>query len=306
MVDLQTLIHLQITIILLIAAGYILTKSGVLDSSSRTPFTNLLIDFVLPCNIIVSFMMDFNKDILLSCLAVLLVSCGIQILAAFFGKFFFPHTSPRELAVLHYGMIVSNAGFVGFPIILGMYGEKGLLFASIYLIPQRIVMWSAGVTCFTGTRGTGVIRKILTHPCIVSVEIGMVLMIFQISLPVGLDNAIRHSSNCTTALSMLVIGIILSEVPLKEIFSKKILWFCVMRLIVFPIIVLFACRLLSMDSLVTGVCTVLSGMPAAASVAIVPEKYGGDSEYGVKIVCSSILLSLITIPAIGMLAAHIV
>ncbi len=306
MVDLQTLIQLQITIILLIAAGYFLTKLGVLDSSSRTPFTNLLIDFVLPCNIIVSFMIDFNREILMSCLTVLLVSCGIQILAAFFGKYFFPHTRQRELAILHYGMIVSNAGFVGFPIVLGMYGEKGLLFASIYLIPQRIVMWSAGVTCFTGTRGKGVIRKIITHPCIVSVGIGLILMIFQISLPSGLNNAIQHSSNCTTALSMFVIGIILSQVPLKEVFSKKIFWFCFVRLILFPLIVLGICKVLSMDSLVTGVCTVLSGMPAAASVAIVPEKYGGDSEYGVKVVCSSILLSLITIPAIGMLADKII
>lgn len=306
MVDFQTLVHLQITIILLIAAGYILIKLRVLDYSSRTPFTNLLIDFVLPCNIIVSFMMEFNKEILMSCLTVLLVSMAIQVIAVFGGKIFFPHTPDRELAVLRYGIIVSNAGFVGFPIILGMYGEKGLLFASIYLIPQRIVMWSAGVTCFTGTRGTGVLRKILTHPCIVSVGIGMILMIFQISLPAGLSDAIKHSGNCTTGLSMLVIGIILSEVPLKEIFSKKILWFCLIRLIVFPVIVLAACLLFSLDSLVTGVCTVLSGMPAAASVAIVPEKYGGDSEYGVKIVCSSILFSLITIPAIGLLAEHIV
>ncbi|WRK52693.1 hypothetical protein SD457_20850 [Coprobacillaceae bacterium CR2/5/TPMF4] len=31
---------------------------------------------------------------------------------------------------------------MGSPLIQGLYGLDGILFASIYLIPQRIVMWS--------------------------------------------------------------------------------------------------------------------------------------------------------------------
>jgi predicted permease len=43
---------------------------------------------------------------------------------------------------LRYSIICSNAGFLGNPIAEGVFGGVGLMFASIYLIPQRIMMWS--------------------------------------------------------------------------------------------------------------------------------------------------------------------
>ena len=79
MVDMSNLLNLQITIFSLMLAGYILTKTGVLSADARKPFSNLLINFILPCNILTSFMMEFNEKILLDCLAILIVSICIQI-----------------------------------------------------------------------------------------------------------------------------------------------------------------------------------------------------------------------------------
>lgn len=50
---------------------------------------------------------------------------------------------------LEYGIICSNAGFLGNPIAEGMYGIEGLVLASIYLIPKRIMMWSSGLAIFS-------------------------------------------------------------------------------------------------------------------------------------------------------------
>ena len=67
-----------------------------------------------------------------------------------------------------------------------MFGGVGLLLTSAYLIPQRIVMWSMGVSYFMQddaaaslgerTRHRAVLRKTLTHPCILAVFVGMALM----------------------------------------------------------------------------------------------------------------------------------
>ena len=301
MIDMTNLLNLQITIFLLMLAGYILTKTGVLSADARKPLSSLLINFILPCNIITSFMMEFNEQILFDCLAILIVSVCIQISMIFVSKYLYPGTAQQQLPVLRYGTIVSNAGFMGNPIAQGLYGDQGLLYASIYLIPMRAVMWSFGVTCFTGTKGKGVLKKILTHPCIVAVFIGMVLMITQLPLPKGLEQAIRYSGNANTALSMIIIGNILAEVKASEISDRKAWWFCMIRLAVIPVFVLISCNLTGVEELVKQVSVVLAGMPAAATTAILAAKYDSDAHFAAKIVFLSTLLSMLSVPLLCIL-----
>ena len=127
MVDMHSMIDLQITIFLLMIAGYVMTKLKILPPESKKPLTDLVIDFVLPCNIIVSFMIDMNREVLVSCFAVLCASIVIQIFSAFAGRYFYPVKDKDTLAVLRYGTICSNAGFIGNPVIQGLYGAQGLL-----------------------------------------------------------------------------------------------------------------------------------------------------------------------------------
>ena len=296
MIDMSNLLNLQITIFSLMLAGYLLTKLNVLSAEARTPLSNLLINFILPCNIITSFIMEFNKKIMMDCLSIFIVSLVIQAVVVITSKYFYSKTNTRQLPVLQYGTIVSNAGFMGSPIAQGLYGDQGLLYASIYLIPMRAVMWSFGVTCFTKTKGKGVLKKILTHPCIVAVFIGMFLMITQIQLPKGIEQTIRYAGNANTALSMIVIGNILAEVKASELLDLKAWWFCLVRLLIIPLLVFAGCCFSGVDELVKQVSVVLAGMPAAATTAILASKYDGDAQFAAKIIFLSTLLSMISVP----------
>ncbi len=301
MVDMSNLLNLQITIFCLMAAGYILTKNRILSADARKPLSNLLINFILPCNMITSFLMEFNHKILMDCLVILIVSICIQVFAVLTSKYFYPKTTDSKLPVLRYGTIASNAGFMGNPIAQGLYGDQGLLYASIYLIPMRTVMWSFGVACFTGTKGKGVVKKILTHPCIIAVFIGLFLMITQIQLPKGIEQTLRYAGNANTALSMILIGNILAEVHASEILDTKAWWYCVVRLAIIPVIVLITCNLAGIDEMVKQVSVVLSGMPAAATTAILAAKYDGDTHFAAKIVFISTLLSMLSVPLLCIL-----
>ena len=301
MVDMSNLLNLQITIFFLMAAGFILTKLQILSADARKPLSNLLINFILPCNMITSFLMEFNQKILMDCLVILIVSICIQVFAVLTSKYFYPKTTDSKLPVLRYGTIASNAGFMGNPIAQGLYGDQGLLYASIYLIPMRTVMWSFGVACFTGTKGKGVIKKILTHPCIIAVFIGLFLMITQIQLPKGIEQTLRYAGNANTALSMILIGNILAEVHASEILDTNAWWYCVVRLAIIPIIVLITCNFAGIDEMVKQVSVVLSGMPAAATTAILAAKYDGDTHFAAKIVFISTLLSMLSVPLLCIL-----
>ncbi|WP_296879612.1 AEC family transporter [Thomasclavelia sp.] len=298
MVDFNNLIDLQIEIFILIFIGYILRKLNIISKENRKSVTDLVIDIILPANIICSFMIEMNQEIIISGLTILIVSIVIQLACQFLGKYFFNKATARQQSVLQYGTICSNAGFMGSPLIQGLYGLDGLLFASIYLIPQRIVMWSGGVACFSDAKGKDVIKKVITHPCIVAVFIGMVLMISQVQLPNFITVSIQSLSNCTMALSMIVIGGILAEIRFKDVLNKLTIYYSVIRLLVIPILVLIPCVLLSLPPLVTAVATVLAGMPAGSTTAILAEKYQGDAKLAVEIVFLSTALSLFTIPVL--------
>lgn len=304
MAALDALLRLQSTIFLLIAAGYVLTKLGVLPLTARKPLTDLIIDFILPCNIIVSFLIEFNAQILRDCLAVFVVSAVIQAAVFVISRPLCRRLLPGpEQPVWQYGLLVSNAGFLGSPIAEGMYGPQGLLYASIYLVPMRMMMWSVGVACFAGggIKGRGVLKKTLTHPCIVAVLLGLLLMLTQLPLPAGLEAALRAASSCNTALCMLVIGNILAEVDPRDVLHGKSLLYCLLRLVVLPLLVLAGCRLAALEPLVTAVSVVLTGMPAAATTAILAARYEKAERQAVALVFLSTLGSLVTVPALALL-----
>ena len=179
MVDFNNLMDLQFEIFILMIIGYILRKTNIISKEHRKSLTDLVIYIVLPANIIYSFMIKMDTQIIKSGLTILIVSIIIQFACQVFGKYFFIKATKRQQSVLQYGTICSNAGFMGSPLIQGLYGLDGLLFASIYLIPQRIVMWSGGVACFTNAKGKDVIKKVITHPCIIAVFIGLFIMIVR-------------------------------------------------------------------------------------------------------------------------------
>ena len=293
----SSLINLQGMLFLLVAAGVILRKLGILPDSAKQVLTDLVIDLILPCNIISSFLIEFNMDILKGFAAILLIATLIQFGCLIIANTFYNKEPDRRKKVLQYGTVCSNAGFMGNPIAEGVYGAEGLMYASIFLVPQRIVMWSAGVSYFTESpdRKT-VVKKVLTHPCIVAVYIGLFFMVTQISMPVFLENTIRNVGGCTTAVSMILIGTILAEVKAGSIFDKGIMKYTLIRLFFIPFLVFNCCRFFPVRPMISGVSVLLTGMPAGSTTAILAAKYDGDYIFATKCVVVTTLLSLVTIP----------
>lgn len=294
---LDSLITLQGTLFLLVAMGVILRKRKVIPEEGKAILTDLVLELVLPCNIINSFRMEFNITILMKFLIILLISVGIQFGCMILSHILYRKQPKAKEKVLQYATVCSNAGFMGNPIAEGVFGAAGLMYASVYLIPQRIVMWTAGLSCFTESPDRkSVIKKVATHPCIVAVYIGLALLIFQIPLPDFLGNTIRSVGNCTTALSMILIGAILAEVDIRRLISKTVLFYSAIRLFLIPFLVLIVCSLFHVEALLAGVSVLLAGMPAGSTTAILAAKYDGDYIFATKCVVVSTLLSLFTIP----------
>ena len=247
-------------------------------------------------------MIGFDSNTLKNFGVILLISMLIQVFCAVLAKVLYRRVEPGHRPVLMYATVASNSGFLGNPVAEGVFGSMGLALASVYLIPQRIVMWSAGVSYFTkGSSRKELIKRVATHPCIVAVFLGMLLMLTQVSLPSFLDAALKDIGNCNTAMSMLVIGTILADVKPREMPDKSILLFSGLRLVLIPLAVYAGCLLFRADGLVTGVSVLLAAMPAASTTAILAAKYDGDAVYASKCVVLTTVLSLAVTPVWSMI-----
>ena len=221
----------------------------------------------------------------------------IQIGSSILGMFLYNHYGESRKKVLQYATICSNAGILGNPIAEGIFGQMGMMYASIYVIPQRIFMWSVGLTYFTEAPDKKTLcKKVATHPCILAVVIGFIMMVTQIQLPGVLNVTIKNIAGANTFLAMSLVGVILSRVKLTEIVDRDTIYYGFIRLVFIPLLVYIGCRLAAVDELVTGVSVVLAAMPAASTTAIIASKYKKDETFATRCVVSTTLLSLVTVP----------
>ena len=295
--ELEGLLDLQIMMFLLMALGAYLRKKNIITKDGKNMLTDLVIDVILPCNIVASFCVELEMQTLKASLNVLLISTLLQLLCTFLSAFCYGGVPKEKRVIMQYGTVCSNAAFLGNPVVEGLYGSLGLLYASIYLIPQRIVMWSAGISYFTEQPSKReVLKKVVTHPCIIAVAIGLVLMLTGTPLPGFLDRGIRTLGNCTTAMTMLLIGSILADANCKRLVTPLTLVYSAIRLLGIPLVVMAGCALFHIDATAAGVCVVLAAMPAGSITAILAAKYHGDEVFASQCVVFSTLLSMILLP----------
>ncbi len=293
----EKLLNLQLEMFTMMLVGFVLVKAKVLNQNGKKALTDMVISLFLPANIIKAFMIEFDMQILRAFGVVLIISIVNQIFCMFLGKMLYGGLEQSESKILRYSTISSNAGFLGSPISESVFGSMGLAYASVFLIPQRIVIWGPGVTYFTvASNKKDVVKKAITHPCIVAVVIGILFMFLQIELPVFLNSSLSKLSSACTPLSMMAIGTILAQIDLKNFTNKKICIFTIVRLIGIPLVCYIACKVFRVDALITGVCVLLSAMPAGTGTALLASKYGCNEEFATKTVVFSTVMSLLTAP----------
>jgi len=288
--------------LLMMVCGLILFRRGLITEGGKKSLVNLILYLLLPCNIIKAFAMELSMEELSAMWLVLLVSIGIQLFYVVLTRTLFNRFPAEEKPVYQYATVCSNAGFLGNPISQGVFGDLGLLYASVFLIPQRIVMWTAGVSFFAKPQSRmEVIRKVIFHPCIIAVAIGMIFFLLQIQLPAVLDDTVTGFSQCCTGMTMVYIGTVLGSVDFRTLVSGRQVFFALLRLVLIPAAIYAACLILGIPPLATGVCVLMSAMPAGNTTAILAAKYNACEETAVRCVVFTTALSLISTPVWSMI-----
>jgi malate permease and related proteins len=297
------MLNLQIMLFILMAVGIVVKKVGIITTQNRKSFSNLLINVILPCNIVNSFLsgVEISSELFKNCLLAVVLSAVIQIFVTLANKLLFKGVREERKSVMSYGMICSNSSFIGLPVAESLYGSMGVLYTSLFQIPVRFTMWTAGLALFTDVDRKSAFKKLAKHPCIIAIFVGFILMMLPISLPEVMLNTISSISKCTTPISMFVIGAILADADIKTMFSKDVLYFTFLRLVGLPLFIWLVLKPFHLNSLLVSVCVIMSGMPAGSTTSILADQYGGDSMFASQMTFVSTLLSIVTIPILGLI-----
>ena len=298
-------LQLQVELLLLMIVGYIAKKAKVIDNHQQKGLSELLINIILPANIIKSFISTKNitNEYLFNCFLMILICLLIQLFTLIVFPYFFKRFDKTKSNVMEYGMLVSNSSFIGIPVVEYLYGSIAVTYTAVFQIPLRIFMWTAGVSLFTENKSNfkEKVKLILTHPCIISVVVGFILMVSGINMPLFLNDTIKYLSNSTTPISMLVIGAMLADIDVKHLFDFSTLYFSFLRLVAYPLFLLVVLNIVGVDKLLTEILVLMTAMPCGSTCAILAQKYGYDYEYASKIIFVSSLFSIVTIPIISLL-----
>lgn len=294
--------QIQMILLVYLVCGFLCHQYKIITSSSQQQVTNLTLQMLMPCMVFQSFR-TVTVSLLLQSMSALWISCAVCLFSFLLGKLLYHRFDQNTRSVLRYATLINNAGFAGLPLAQAMYGEQGVLIASIFLIPIRIFMWSAGITMLSSKQSKphALLLKLLKNPNIIAVLLGILRGLLAIDLPDFLDSAITSLSLCVSPLSMILIGVMISQVKPTALFERGVLLYTFVRLLLLPILVLTCMRCLRLDPILTGTCLMLTAMPAATSTALLASQYQADATLAAKLILVSTITSIITAPLLMLL-----
>ncbi|WP_290155335.1 AEC family transporter [uncultured Dubosiella sp.] len=212
------------------------------------------------------------------------------------NRFLYRTWGNGEQICAKYATMVTNASFIGMPIAQSLYGATGLLFASISVLPQRVLMWSYGLSLYTNQKQDVDWRKILFHPCVVSIFIGIGVMAAYgagFVLPEGVSKTLSMVGSCSTPLCLVIIGTIVGRLDWNDLFPWRGFLFSVYRVLFPPAMALLLVWCLLVNTLAKQISILLAAM---STTVILAEKYQKNPKFASQLMVLSTFLSFVSIP----------
>ena len=298
----ERMLNTQALMFIYVVTGIIMAKTRILKHEARSSFIHLLLDITLPCMILNSFNVEIGIDELIAAGEIMIISSSCVLISWITAKIFWRTQSPDRKAVLEFSTLFSNAGNAGMPIVASVFGTEGVFYASFYLLPVRILIWTVGLALFVDSKNSRERMILLAKtPSVVVVFIGIALMFMPFRLPAVLSAAVKNIGDMTGPLSMMLIGAALGESNLREAFDIDALKLTAVRLVVLPLIFLFLFRSFGVQAILWQVAVTLTAMPAAANTEIFAEMYGKDYMFAARCVVLSTVTSLFSVPVLTLL-----
>ncbi|MBC8061774.1 MAG: AEC family transporter [Clostridiaceae bacterium] len=293
------LLNQVIILFLLMSVGIYARKKNYINKKVNKGLSEILLNITFPLLIISSLNIEFSKEMLNTATHLFIYGVILTLVLIIVSKLIYLKMTKRQQAVLKFSSVFSNCSFMGFPILIQQLGSTGSFYGSVFTIVFNLFAFTYGVMLFTGEKDIKGFKKSILNPNIIAIFIGLIIFIFSIKLPYPISKSISLVGSMTTPLSMLILGALIAEMKVKEVFSDQAVYFAaIVRLIIAPLISILILKSLGASDIIIKVLVIAEAMPTAANTAVFAEKYNGDDGLASKCVFITTALSLLTIPFI--------
>jgi len=300
----QLVLKQLLTMTFMVVAGFIFAKLVKVSDKEQKFLSKLLLYFINTCLIIHSFDIEYSTEKFHRFIFVVLISLLVQ-LAMIFVAFLFTHSKKDEnksySRIERISMVFTNCGFIGIPLIRGIFGDSGVFYLMGYLSVFNILVWTYGLYQMSGKIS---LKKIITNPVIDSVMAGLLIFFMPFTLPDFISRPINMIADCNTAIAMVMIGILFADFHFSKIYTVRLIKTSFFRLVVCPFVVLLILVLIwKINPNVVDLRTILfvvlicASCPSATSVPSLACLFDKDAAYASLVVSVTSLLCVFTVPA---------
>ena len=279
--------------------GIIMFKKGMLTNEGVSEMSTVALYVATSCVILRSLAVPFDPNRLGEAIACVVLTIVFTVLSAFTA--WLVYRDRRRIAQL--GIMVSNMGFIGIPLVENVLGEQYVFYISVCIAAQIVLTWTYGVWLVANDASVISAKRIFTNPAIVSSFVGVFLFLLPIELPGVITQALNGLGDLNGGLAMLILGTYLAQADIRGLLRDRNLYLaCLVRLIVIPALVVGVLAVLPLSNAVKMTLLVGFSAPCGAVSAMFPQMFGGDYRFGAGLVSFSTLLSLVSMPLMLALA----
>ncbi len=288
------------TLALLLACGIVTGKLGVVDERSTERLSSLIVKVGQPFLIINALIkLEPTPENVRTGFLMLGLGLALHIFMAVIAHFLAkPIRLPDERKLTEFGMLFTNCGFIGFPILESIFGETGLFYGAFYIVSFHLFTWTWGIAILARGRDDIKItpRKIFINYGTIPSLIGILIFLSGLRLPVFATDFTAYIAGLCTPISMLITGANLSRRGLKSMLTNPAVYLTnITRLILIPLAVTTVMWLIGAPDYMIIFSCVMSAMPTAAVITMFGEMYGISPGCAAELVGSTSLVSVLTL-----------
>lgn len=302
----------MIVLLLLMLLGVIARRVKIIDENNMKQLSSMVVNIANPAMIISGCLNRVDKITRQNIMITIITAISIFAFLILISKIvvIVLKIGYENRPIYRLQMIFSNIGFMGLPIILSVYGNKALIYMTLFLIIYNILIYTYGIRVVAGhmtevIKENGsfkVILKNIMNTGVIACIISVIIYFMDINLPYILVKTIQMISDTAAPLSMMIIGATLVDIKLKELMTDyKMILFSLIKLLVVPVGFMLIIKMFIGNMELLGVCMVVLATPAGSITAMLAQQYDTNSELASKGVAFTTFLSVVTLPIVSVL-----
>lgn len=306
---LATATSTQILIMLfIIIVGIISYKVKLVDKDTNKRLSDIVLMLINPFVIFVSYQRKFEATLLKG----LLISLVLAVMTHLFGIILSylvlrKKNHGEDIAIERFAIIYSNCGFIGIPLVNGIFGSEGVFYITAYITIFNLCVWTHGLITMSGEKDKKTIIKALLSPSVIATLSGFIFFILRITIPKIAYDSMAYIGNMNTPMAMLVAGVTIAQTNiLKSISNLRIYYITFFKLLFVPLAMLFIFRLFDIPRVVLLTSVLAAACPTAATINLFSIRFGKNYFYASELFAVTTILTIITIPLVMIIAGYLV